>query len=93
MKEVPHTLHAFFLLFRLNVALLPMLLHLHQCQLDFFVNFFGIKSTLNDQSPNSCQDLEGSKSLPEKSQKSKDLPFYSIAQEALLPYFQASGVL
>lgn len=74
--------------YRLNVALLPMLLHLHQCQLDFFVNFFGRKSTSNDQSPNSCQDLEGSKSLPEKSQKSKDLSFHSIAQEALLPYFQ-----
>lgn len=83
----------FFLLFRLNVAILPMLLHLHQSQLDFLVNFFGRKNTLKDQFPNSCQDLEGSKSLPEKTQKNKDLAFHSIAPEALLPYFQASGVL
>ena len=48
----------FFLLFRLNVAILPMLLHLHQSQLDFLVNFFGRKNTLKDQFPNSCQDLQ-----------------------------------
>lgn len=80
----------FPLLFRLNVAFLPMLLHLHQCQLDFLVDFFGRKSSLNHQFPNNCQDLEGSKSLPEES---KDSACHSIAQEALLPYFQASGVL
>ncbi|KAK7319855.1 hypothetical protein RJT34_04583 [Clitoria ternatea] len=76
--------------YRLNVAFLPMLLHLHQRQLDFLVNFFGRKNTTNDQFPNICKDLEGSKSLPEKteSQKSKDPAFHSIAQEALLPYFQ-----
>ncbi|KHN31066.1 Autophagy-related protein 2 [Glycine soja] len=79
--------------YRLNVAILPMLLHLHQSQLDFLVNFFGRKSILKDQFPNSCQDLEGSKSLPEKTQKNKDLAFHSIAPEALLPYFQASGKL
>ncbi|RDX78353.1 Autophagy-related protein 2, partial [Mucuna pruriens] len=79
--------------YRLNVAILPMLLHLHQCQLDFLVNFFGRKNTLKDQFPNSCQDLEGSESLHEKTQKSKDLAFHSIVQEALLPYFQASGKL
>ncbi|CAJ1939435.1 unnamed protein product [Sphenostylis stenocarpa] len=37
--------------------------------------------------------MEGSKSLPEKTQKNKDLVFHSIAPEALLPYFQASGKL
>lgn len=79
-----------FILFRLNVAVLPMLLHLHQRQLDFLVDFFGRKNTLNDQFPNNCQDLEGSKSVPENS---KDPACHSIAQEALLPYFQASGVL
>ncbi|KAK7362652.1 hypothetical protein VNO77_04771 [Canavalia gladiata] len=73
--------------YRLNVAFLPMLLHLHQCQLDFFVNFFGRKNALNDQLPNNCQDLEGSKTTG-KTWKSKDLAFHSIAQEALLPYFQ-----
>ncbi|XP_020210113.1 autophagy-related protein 2 [Cajanus cajan] len=74
--------------YRLNIAFLPMLLHLHQFQLDFLVNFFGRKNTSKEQFPNSWQDLEGSKSLPEKTQKSKDLAFHSIAQEALLPYFQ-----
>jgi len=83
----------FFLLFRLNVAILPLLLHLHQCQLDFFVDFFGRKNTLKDQFSNSCQDLEGSKSLPEKTKKNKDHAFHSIAPEALLPYFQVSCVL
>ncbi|XP_019421294.1 PREDICTED: autophagy-related protein 2 [Lupinus angustifolius] len=67
--------------YRLNVAFLPMLLHLHQRQLDFLVNFFGRKNSLNDQFP----DMEDSKSLPEKG---KDLGSHSISQEALLPYFQ-----
>ncbi|XP_061367133.1 autophagy-related protein 2 [Gastrolobium bilobum] len=71
--------------YRLNVAFLPMLLHLHQCQVDFLVDFFVRKNSLNDQFPNNCQDLEGSNSLPENS---KDLVCHSIAQEALLPYFQ-----
>ncbi|XP_068466157.1 autophagy-related protein 2 isoform X2 [Phaseolus vulgaris] len=74
--------------YRLNVAILPLLLHLHQCQLDFFVDFFGRKNTLKDQFSNSCQDFEGSKSLPEKTKKNKDCVFHSIAPEALLPYFQ-----
>lgn len=71
--------------YRLNVAFLPMLLHLHQCQLDFLVGFFGRENSLNDQFPNNCHDLEGSKSFPERS---KDHACHSIAQEALLPYFQ-----
>jgi len=83
----------FFLLFRLNVTILPLLLHLHQCQLDFFVDFFGRKNTLKDQFPNSSQDLEGSKPLPEKTEKDKDHVFHSVAPEALLPYFQASCIL
>lgn len=76
----------FPLLYRLNVAFLPMLLHLHQCQLDFLVDFFGRKNSSNDQFPNNCHELEGSKSFPE----SKDHACHSIVQEALLPYFQAS---
>ncbi|KAE9607271.1 putative vacuolar protein sorting-associated protein [Lupinus albus] len=67
--------------YRLNVAFLPILLHLHQRQLDFLVSFFGRKNSLNDQFP----DMEDSQSLPEKG---KDLGSHSIAQEALLPYFQ-----
>lgn len=64
-----------------------MLLHLHQCQLNFLVDFFGRKNPLNDPFPNNCHDLEDSKSFPEKS---KDHACLSIAQEALLPYFQVS---
>lgn len=71
--------------YRLNVAFLPMLLHLHQCQLDFLVDFFGRKNSSNDQFPNNCHELEGSKSFPEMS---KDHACHSIVQEALLPYFQ-----
>ncbi|CAI8618401.1 unnamed protein product [Vicia faba] len=71
--------------YRLNVAFLPMLLHLHQCQLNFLVDFFGKKNPLNDQFPNNCHDSEGSKSFPDKT---KDHACHSIAQEALLPYFQ-----
>ncbi|XP_052734169.1 autophagy-related protein 2 isoform X7 [Vigna angularis] len=74
--------------YRLNVTILPLLLHLHQRQLDFFVDFFGRKNTLKGQFPNSSQDLEGSKSLPEKTKKDKDHVFHSVAPEALLPYFQ-----
>jgi autophagy-related protein 2 len=71
--------------YRLNVAILPMLLHLHQSQLDFLVDFFGKKNSPNDQIPNNCHDLEGSKSFTERSE---DRACHSIAQEALLPYFQ-----
>ncbi|CAL5213177.1 unnamed protein product [Lathyrus oleraceus] len=71
--------------YRLNVAFLPMLLHLHQCQLNFLVDFFGRKNPLNDHFPNNCHDSEGSKSFTEKS---KDHACHSITQEALLPYFQ-----
>jgi autophagy-related protein 2 len=67
-----------------------MLLHLHQRQLDFLVDFFGKKNSPNDQFPNNCHDLEGSKSFTERSE---DRAGHSIAQEALLPYFQASRVL
>lgn len=64
-----------------------MLLHLHQCQLNFLVDFFGRKNPLNDHFPNNCHDSEGSKSFTEKS---KDHACHSITQEALLPYFQVS---
>ncbi|XP_022638752.1 autophagy-related protein 2 isoform X1 [Vigna radiata var. radiata] len=74
--------------YRLNVTILPLLLHLHQRQLDFFVDFFGRKNTLKGQFPNSSQDLEGSKSLLEKTKQDKGHVFHSVAPEALLPYFQ-----
>ncbi|KAF7840850.1 autophagy-related protein 2 [Senna tora] len=67
--------------YRLHIAFLPTKLHLHQSQLDFLVGFFGSQSSLNDQSPNHYQELEGSNT-------SKSLVHHSISCEALLPYFQ-----
>ncbi|KAM7474898.1 hypothetical protein LguiB_022141 [Lonicera macranthoides] len=72
--------------YRLRVALLPMRLHLHQCQLDFLISFFGGKSSLHDQSPISPQDSSESQMLPKKSTV---LGGHNITEEALLPYFQA----
>ncbi|XP_062022613.1 autophagy-related protein 2 isoform X2 [Rosa rugosa] len=71
--------------YRLRVAFLPMLLHLHQCQLDFFIGFFGPKSSSVDQSSGCYQDPDGSKVLPTKS---NNLAGHDIAEEAFLPYFQ-----
>ncbi|PQQ10892.1 autophagy-related protein 2 [Prunus yedoensis var. nudiflora] len=71
--------------YRLRVALLPMLLHLHQCQLDFLISFFGAKSSSIDQSPGCHQDSDGSKLLPAKS---NNLAGPTIEEEAFLPYFQ-----
>lgn len=71
--------------YRLRVALLPMLLHLHQCQLDFLISFFGAKSSSIDQSPGCRQESDGSKFLPAKS---NNLAGPTIEEEAFLPYFQ-----
>ncbi|KAM1790718.1 hypothetical protein ACFX12_034755 [Malus domestica] len=76
--------------YRLRVALLPMLLHLHQSQLDFLINFFAAKSSSTDHSPGGHQDADGSKVLPVKS---NDLAGHTIEEEAFLPYFQASCFL
>ena len=70
--------------FRLRIAFLPMLLHLHQSQLDFLISFFGEKSSSIDQSTGCPQDPD----LFVK--KSNNLAGHAIANEALLPYFQAS---
>lgn len=70
--------------YRLHIALLPMLLHLHQSQLDFLISFFG-ESTSGDQSPSHPQDLGRSKSSPAEY---SNLGRHTIAVEALLPYFQ-----
>ncbi|KAL4615459.1 hypothetical protein ACB092_07G126400 [Castanea dentata] len=64
--------------YRLRIAFLPILLHLHQSQLDFLIDFFGAKSSSVDQSPDCHQDADGSK----LSQG------HTIANEALLPFFQ-----
>ena len=71
--------------FRLRVGFLPMLLHLHQCQLDFLVNFFGEKSSSGNQSGHSL-DSDGSKTIS----TTKSDAGLTLAEEALLPYFQAS---
>ncbi|KAK6916462.1 Autophagy-related protein 2/VPS13, C-terminal [Dillenia turbinata] len=75
--------------YRLCIALLPMLLHLHQGQLDFLISFFGGKSLPMDQSSHVPLDLEEPKVLV-----TRDGCYggRSIAEEALLPYFQASGL-
>lgn len=79
----------YFFPHRLRVAFLPMLLHLHQCQLDFLIGFFGAKSSSVDQSSGCYQDSDGSKVLPTKS---NNLAEHAIAEEAFLPYFQESFV-
>ncbi|KAF8405047.1 hypothetical protein HHK36_009944 [Tetracentron sinense] len=72
----------------LRLAFLPTLLHLHQDQLDFLISFFGGKGPSLDQSPGLRQDLDGSRMFPTKSSNFRG---HTIAEEALLPYFQASG--
>ncbi|KAK7826810.1 autophagy-related protein 2 [Quercus suber] len=64
--------------YRLRIAFLPILLHLHQSQLDFLIDFFGAKSSSVDQSLDCHQDADGSK----LSQG------HTVANEALLPFFQ-----
>lgn len=64
-----------------------MLLHLHQCQLDFLVNFFGEKSSSGNQSSSGHPlDSDGSKTIS----TTKSPAGLTFAEEALLPYFQAS---
>lgn len=72
--------------FRLCIGILPMLLHLHQCQLDFLVNFFGERSSSRNRSSGQPLDLDGSKTI--STTKSHD--GLTLAEEALLPYFQVS---
>ncbi|XP_022149292.1 autophagy-related protein 2 isoform X2 [Momordica charantia] len=70
--------------YRLRIGFLPMLLHLHQCQLDFLVNFFGEKSSSGDQSSCHPLDSDGSKTIS----TTKSPAGLTFAEEALLPYFQ-----
>ncbi|KAG6653101.1 autophagy-related protein 2-like isoform X1 [Carya illinoinensis] len=68
--------------YRLRIALLPILLNLHQSQLDFLINFFGSKNSPVDQSPACYQESDGSKLLHG----------HTIPNEALLPFFQKFDV-
>ncbi|KAF6144029.1 hypothetical protein GIB67_017637 [Kingdonia uniflora] len=73
--------------YRLRLAFLPMLLHLDQGQLDFLISFFVGSDSSVDQSPSLSHDLDES-SL--SSLKVSDIGGHPIAEEALLPFFQAS---
>ncbi|KZV55672.1 hypothetical protein F511_24349 [Dorcoceras hygrometricum] len=74
---------------RLRIALLPMRLHLHQSQLDFFINFFG--------NNNSSEPSPGTPSVSKKSgeqpEKTGNFLGQAISAEAFLPYFQASSFI
>ncbi|XP_008456130.1 autophagy-related protein 2 isoform X1 [Cucumis melo] len=75
--------------YRLCIGILPILLHLHQCQLDFFVNFFGERSSSRNRSSGQPLDSDGSKTI--STTKSHD--GLTLAEEALLPYFQKFDML
>ncbi|GKV37988.1 hypothetical protein SLEP1_g45946 [Rubroshorea leprosula] len=67
--------------YRLCIAFLPMLLQLHQSQLDFLISFFGEKILSTEQSLDSLPE-------PSLSVRSNNLAGHTIVEEALLPYFQ-----
>eukprot|EP00268_Persea_americana_P033736 TRINITY_DN33367_c0_g1_i1.p1 TRINITY_DN33367_c0_g1~~TRINITY_DN33367_c0_g1_i1.p1 ORF type:complete len:2069 (+),score=417.13 TRINITY_DN33367_c0_g1_i1:91-6297(+) len=71
--------------YRLRLAFLPIRLHLDQSQLDFLIGFFTRKESSNEQSPDVSNDLGGSRVSLEKSSSFAE---QTIAQEALLPFFQ-----
>uniref|UniRef100_A0A2P2KFX3 Autophagy-related protein 2 n=1 Tax=Rhizophora mucronata TaxID=61149 RepID=A0A2P2KFX3_RHIMU len=71
--------------YRLRIALLPMLLHLHQSQLDFLVNFFGEKGSSVGQSSDHHQNSDAA---IQSVRRSNNLGGHAIVEEALLPYFQ-----
>ncbi|XP_057787478.1 autophagy-related protein 2 [Salvia miltiorrhiza] len=70
---------------RLRIALLPLLLHLHQRQLDFLISFFGGKNTSADSSSSAPLDLSNS---GEPFEKSNNVQGRGINEEAFLTYFQ-----
>ncbi|KAL6494724.1 hypothetical protein OROGR_031524 [Orobanche gracilis] len=70
---------------RLRIAVLPMLLHLHQSQLDFLINFFGGKHSSDDSSPSTHLGLDKPRELFEKSDNRQG---HTINDDAFLTYFQ-----
>lgn len=76
--------------YRLRIGLLPILLHLHQRQLDFLISFFGEKDPMSDPLPSSAQCL-GEPRL----EREQGMRFggQNINEEALLPYFQKFDIL
>ncbi|KAJ6692541.1 AUTOPHAGY-RELATED 2 ISOFORM A [Salix purpurea] len=71
--------------YRLRITLLPLLLHLHQSQLDFLISFFGPKSFSAGQSSDQDQNSDGAET---SATNSCNLAGHTIANEALLPFFQ-----
>lgn len=71
--------------YRLRLALLPLLLHLHQGQLDFLISFFGGQNSSFDQSTSVLQDSGGFQLSPAGISNYGE---HTISEEALLPYFQ-----
>ncbi|XP_042010963.1 autophagy-related protein 2-like isoform X1 [Salvia splendens] len=70
---------------RLRIAFLPLLLHLHQRQLEFFISFFGGKNSPAESSSSIPTDKSNSGDLFEKSD---NVEGRGISEEAFLPYFQ-----
>ncbi|KNA21721.1 hypothetical protein SOVF_040860 [Spinacia oleracea] len=71
--------------YRLRVAVLPILLHLHQSQLDFLISFFGDKNSPEDSSDSEAQGSGLSDITLAEDSKLKG---FGLVEEALLPYFQ-----
>ena len=86
-KSAASVLIVTFIPSRLRITLLPLLLHLHQSQLDFLISFFGPKSFSAGQSSDQDQNSDGAET---SATNSCNLAGHTIANEALLPFFQAS---
>nr|GLL47319.1 autophagy-related protein 2 isoform X1 [Ipomoea trifida] len=71
--------------YRLRIAFLPILLHLHQSQLDFLISIFGGINSASNSSQGASQNLCESKTI---SQQKTVIGGHVITMEALLPYFQ-----
>jgi hypothetical protein len=88
-KSADSVLIVTFIPSRLRITLLPLLLHLHQSQLDFLISFFGPKSFSAGQSSDQDHNSDGVKT---SATNSCNLAGHTIANEALLPFFQASTI-
>ncbi|CAM8937754.1 unnamed protein product [Rhodiola kirilowii] len=73
--------------YRLSMAFLPMLVHLHQSQLDFLTSFFGGISSSVDSDPHGISGSHLAVS------KSRTVGGQTITEEALLPFFQKFDIL
>ncbi|KAL5992771.1 hypothetical protein ACLOJK_013690 [Asimina triloba] len=73
--------------YRLQLAFLPIRVHLDQEQLNFLISFFTRNDPLNDSSQNDPSDTSGSRSTENWS-----LGRQAIAREALLPFFQKCDI-